>query len=71
MIQNVQTHRSIHGRRRRTQSLGPHARQAPQVSDLSCRSLVTQDFLDYVRADGSDVGLGGDSLTGDLDGNLA
>ena len=40
-------------------------------SDLSCRSLVTQDFLDYCCGVGGYVGLGGDGLTGDLDGDLA
>ena len=39
--------------------------------DLSCRSLVTQDFLDYCCGVGGYVGLGGDGLTGDLDGDLA
>ena len=38
---------------------------------LSCRSLVTQDFLDYCCGVGGYVGLGGDGLTGDLDGDLA
>ena len=41
------------------------------VSDLSCRSLVTQDVLDYCCGVGGYVGLGGDGLTGDLDGDLA
>lgn len=40
-------------------------------SNLSCRSLVTQDFLDYCCGVGGYVGLGGDGLTGDLDGDLA
>ena len=40
-------------------------------SDLSCRSLVTQDVLDYCCGVGGYVGLGGDGLTGDLDGDLA
>ena len=40
-------------------------------SGLSCRSLVTQDFLDYCCGVGGYVGLGGDGLTGDLDGDLA
>ena len=38
---------------------------------LSCRSLVTQDFLDYCCGVGGYVGLGGDGLTGDLDSDLA
>ena len=38
---------------------------------MSCRSLVTQDFLDYCCGVGGYVGLGGDGLTGDLDGDLA
>ena len=42
-----------------------------QLPDLSCRSLVTQDFLDYCCGGGGYVGLGGDGLTGDLDGDLA
>ena len=41
------------------------------ASGLSCRSLVTQDFLDYCCGVGGYVGLGGDGLTGDLDGDLA
>ena len=41
------------------------------ISDLSCRSLVTQDVLDYCCGVGGYVGLGGDGLTGDLDGDLA
>ena len=41
------------------------------ASSLSCRSLVTQDFLDYCCGVGGYVGLGGDGLTGDLDGDLA
>ena len=41
------------------------------IPDLSCRSLVTQDFLDYCCGVGGYVGLGGDGLTGDLDGDLA
>ena len=44
---------------------------ALQSSNLSCRSLVTQDFLDYCCGVGGYVGLGGDGLTGDLDGDLA
>ena len=44
---------------------------AEPSSDLSCRSLVTQDFLDYCCGVGGYVGLGGDGLTGDLDGDLA
>ena len=40
-------------------------------SGLSCRSLVTQDVLDYCCGVGGYVGLGGDGLTGDLDGDLA
>ena len=43
----------------------------PPGPDLSCRSLVTQDFLDYCCGVGGYVGLGGDGLTGDLDGDLA
>ena len=45
--------------------------QARLWYDLSCRSLVTQDFLDYCCGVGGYVGLGGDGLTGDLDGDLA
>ena len=46
-------------------------RRILQALDLSCRSLVTQDFLDYCCGVGGYVGLGGDGLTGDLDGDLA
>lgn len=51
--------------------LGAVATGCYGLSGLSCRSLVTQDFLDYCCGVGGYVGLGGDGLTGDLDGDLA
>ena len=55
----------------RVESLTGSEAYIAQDPDLSCRSLVTQDFLDYCCGVGGYVGLGGDGLTGDLDGDLA